>query len=229
MREQGQGDRREAGPRILAIAGGSCSGKTTLADVVFAALGPERSLIVRTDNYYRADLLDFAGGGPVNFDVPAALDFDLLRANLSELKEGRAIEAPLWDFVSHRRRRETMRVEPRSVIVVEGIFALHSRELNAQYDYSCFIECPEDKRLERRIVRDVAERGRTEWSVREQFEVQVAPMHDEHVEPTKYLARRIVSQNEYCASPFAVAESMIAAVTGEDFRIPGDLGGIQTA
>jgi uridine kinase len=199
-------------PKVLAIAGGSCSGKTTLSDQLIAALGPDRSTIIRTDNYYRADLLESSGDAGANFDVPGALDFALLQANLLDLKAGRAVEGPLWDFVTRTRRVETIRYDPRPVIVVEGIFALHPRELHDLYDHSCFIECPEDIRLDRRIVRDIAERGRTEWSVREQFAAQVAPMHDEFVEPTKHMARRIVSQSDYCARPLKIIEELISVV-----------------
>lgn len=217
MPKRADGVPKAVAPKVLAIAGGSCSGKTKLSDLVIAALGPERSTIVRTDNYYRADLVGSAGAALVNFDLPNAIDFELLRANLLELKQGRIVDGPQWDFVTHSRGASSIRYRPNAVIVVEGIFALHSRELNDLYDYSCFIECPETLRLERRIVRDIAERGRTEWSVREQFEAQVAPMHDEHVEPTKHLARRIVSQHEYCANPIAIVDELISTVTGSRF------------
>lgn len=202
-------DQASPGSSILAIAGGSCSGKTTLANQIIAALGPERALIIRTDNYYRSRLSEALADGPVNFDLPAALEFELLRSNLLDLKAGRPVEGPLWDFVGHRRKRETIRYEPKPIIVVEGIFALHARELIGLYDHSCYIECPEPIRLERRIVRDIAERGRTEWSVRDQFQNQVAPMHDEHVEPTKHMARRIISQTEYLAAPAKIVVELL--------------------
>jgi len=202
---------RASRPKVLGIAGGSCSGKTTLSELVLAALGPERSMIIRTDNYYRPEIAA-ARGGQVNFDLPSAVDFDRLHADLQVLKTGRPVDAPLWDFVTHRRRAETMRCEPREVILVEGIFALHPRQLTELYDHSCYIECPEAIRLDRRIARDVAERGRTEWSVREQFESQVAPMHDEYIEPTKHMAARIVSQSEYCANAVAVAAELVSVV-----------------
>jgi uridine kinase len=196
-------------PRILAIAGGSCSGKTTLSDQLFSALGPDSSTIIRTDNYYRADLVEGSGDAPLNFDLPDALDFELLHANLLELKEGRVVEAPLWDFVTHSRQPETIRFEPKPVVIVEGIFALYARPLHELYYHSCFIECPEDIRLERRIVRDIAERGRTECSVREQFAAQVAPMHNHFVEPTKYMAQRIISQSEYCSNVHYIVGQLI--------------------
>lgn len=221
--------RTRPGSRILAIAGGSCSGKTTLSDLVLEELGRSRSTIIRTDDYYRADLVERAQGAPVNFDLPNALDVELLHAHLLELQRGHAVNSPQWDFVSHRRRRETVRYAPTDVIVVEGIFALHAHQLVTLYDHSCFIECPEKVRLERRIVRDAEERGRTESSVRDQFQSQVAPMHDEYVEPTKYMARRIVSQSEFVANPRAVVEELISTVTGVPFEsrrfsqtLPGD-------
>lgn len=214
----------KAGPRILAIAGGSCSGKTTLSDQVIAVLGPARSTIIRTDNYYRADIVAAAGDGPANFDLPTGLDVDLLHANLLDLKRGNAVEGPLWDFVTHRRCTRTLRYEPNEVVVVEGIFALFARQLTALYDHSCFIECPQDVRLRRRIVRDVAGRGRTERSVHEQFHAQVVPMHDAFVEPTKHMAQRIISQSEYCASPGLIVEELLSIVTGQTFKTlpPGD-------
>lgn len=209
--------RARAGSRILAIAGGSCSGKTTLSDMVIEELGRSRSTIIRTDDYYRADLVERAQGAPVNFDLPNALDVELLHANLLDLQQGHGVDGPQWDFVGHRRRRETMRYEPTEVIVVEGIFALHAHQLVTLYDHSCFIECPENVRLERRIVRDIEQRGRTEWSVREQFQAQVAPMHDEYVEPTKYMARRLVSQSELVADARAIVEELISTLTGAPY------------
>jgi uridine kinase len=196
------------GSSILAVAGGSCSGKTTLSNMVVETVGPGRSTIIRIDDYYRADLLD-SSVGPVNFDVPTALDFELLLEQLAALKQGHRVAGPIWDFVNHCRRQDSRLYEPKEVVVVEGIFALHSRPLCDLYDHSCFIECPEDIRLERRIVRDIAERGRTEWSVREQFQSQVAPMHDEFVEPTKHMARRIVSQSEYCSKAQVIVDELL--------------------
>ncbi|HHL42914.1 MAG TPA: uridine kinase, partial [Hellea balneolensis] len=148
------------------------------------------------DNYY----LDYGGvepGTPLpNFDHPDAFEWDFLRAQLGELKSGNPVHIPTYDFKTHRRTDVTILVEPKPIIILEGILILTQRALHSVFDQSFFVQCDEDVRLERRLKRDVAERGRTPASVREQFARDVAPMHDEFVEPSRNFADWIITQNQ---------------------------------
>ena len=182
--------------RIIAIAGGSCSGKTRLADHTQKALGDEVCTIIRQDNFYK-DLGGAKEGDPLpNFDHPDAFEWDLLRDQLQVLKTGKAIDIPTYDFVTHRRTDLTDRVEPKPIILIEGILILSQDILWPVFDQSFFVECSENVRLERRRARDVVERGRTEESVNAQFAAQVAPMHDKFVIPSKENADMIITQNQ---------------------------------
>ncbi len=185
-------------PQIIAIAGGSCSGKTRLAEHTAEALGADMCAIVRQDNYY----LDYGGANPSgplpNFDHPNAIDWPTLAQDLRTLKSGQVVAMPIYDFVTHRRTSESVPVQPVPVILVEGILLLSQAELLPIFDQAFFVECDEQTRLSRRIVRDVAERGRTEDSVRSQFAADVAPMHAQFVEPSKAHADEIVAQAQ-CA------------------------------
>ena len=198
--------------RILAIAGGSCSGKTTLAKQVVERLGEERAAYLAQDSYYRPLSGSVAERARVNFDHPDALDFALMADQLAELKVGRAVETPVYDFATHARQAKTARLEPKPVIVVDGILILHAPELGPMLDLACFLECPEDLRLERRIARDVAERSRSEASVRAQFAATVAPMHEEFVEPSKANADIIVDQARYLADTDRLIDQLLSAL-----------------
>jgi len=184
----------KAGPvRIVAIAGGSCSGKTTLARRIAEALGPSRAAILSQDSYYIDQSARFdVDGGAVNFDHPDAIDFTLLAAHLSELSAGREVEVPVYDFPTHRRLARTERFEPRELILVDGILILARAELRPQFAESVFIEVSEEIRLRRRLERDVRERGRDPEGVRRQFFSQVKPMHDLYVEPSRRFATRLL-------------------------------------
>jgi len=182
--------------RIIAIAGGSCSGKTRLADHTQKALGDDTCAIIRQDSFYK-DLGGAAENEPLpNFDHPDAFEWDLLCAQLEVLKTGKAIEIPTYDFVTHRRTSVTERVEPKPIVLIEGILILSQQNLCSVFDQSFFVECSEKVRLERRLARDVVERGRTEESVNTQFAAQVAPMHDKFVIPSKENADMIITQNQ---------------------------------
>lgn len=182
--------------RIIAIAGGSCSGKTRLADHTQKALGDEVCTIIRQDNFYK-DLGGAEPGDPLpNFDHPSAFEWELLCEQLKVLKTGKAIDIPTYDFVTHRRTNVTERVDPKPIIMIEGILILSQDILLEVFDQSFFVECSEKVRLERRLTRDVIERGRTEESVHTQFANQVAPMHDKFVIPSKENADMIITQNQ---------------------------------
>ena len=182
--------------RILAIAGGSCSGKTRLANYTQKALGDEVCTIIRQDNFYK-DLGGAAEDAPLpNFDHPKAFEWEGLRDALSALKTGQAVDIPVYDFVTHRRKVETEWIDPKPLMLIEGILLLSQQILLPIFDQSFFIECSQDVRYERRLARDIAERGRTEESVHKQLSEQVTPMHIAYVEPSKKNADMIITQNQ---------------------------------
>ncbi len=177
---------------ILGVAGGSGSGKTYFAQALANALG-DHAAIVYQDNFYIDQSHRFDGdGGSVNFDHPESLDLKLLAQCLSELKSGKTTQIPIYDFVTHSRKKETLPVNVSSVIIVDGILIFHPDYLREQFDEMVFFDTPETLRFERRLERDVAERGRTPEGVRAQFLKQVKPMHDEFVEPSKCHAHTVV-------------------------------------
>lgn len=182
-------------PTIIGVAGGSCSGKTTLAHRAVELLTPNMASLVAQDHYYYDQSHKFdKDGGSVNFDHPSAIDFDLLSEHLNCLKRGESIEVPIYDFATHQRRAETTRLNPNEVIIVDGTLILSQESVRSQLDQSIFIECAYDLRFQRRLNRDVSERGRTPDGVRAQFQTQVEPMHQMFVEPSKDFADIVVFQ-----------------------------------
>ena len=182
---------------LIGIAGGSGSGKTRLAHELAEALGHDRVSLVPFDAYYK-DLrhLDVDERNQVNFDHPDSLDDDLFGFQLEGLAEGLDVAIPVYDFNEHRRADDLHILPAHEIVIAEGILLFAFPEIAARFDFKVFRECSEQVRFERRLARDVNERGRTEASVRAQFEASVAPMHDEFVEPSKHLADRIVSEEE---------------------------------
>lgn len=180
-------------PYIVGVSGGSGSGKTYFARELQKMLGDERCTILYQDNYYIDQSKRFDGdGGSVNFDHPSSLDFDLLAKGLSVLKQGQPIKVPLYDFATHTRKVETIDCLPKKIILVDGILILDSAVVRAQLDEAVFFDTPEELRYQRRLERDVHERGRTPEGVKKQFDLQVKPMHDQFVEPSKCHAKTIV-------------------------------------
>lgn len=172
--------------RVIAIAGGSGSGKTTLARKVKAAFAHLGCTILGQDSYYFDQSSKFdRDGGAVNFDHPSALEFELLAQHLQELKKGKNVEVPIYDFATHKRLAQTERLEHHPVILVDGTLILSQKVLLPLFDESIFLEVDELTRFERRLKRDVEERGRTPEGVRAQFYGQVKAMHDAFVEPSK--------------------------------------------
>ena len=180
-------------PYVIGVAGGSGSGKTFFARELQRILGDEYCTIIYQDNYYIDQSHRFDGdGGSVNFDHPDSLDFNLLAQGLSDLKKGKSIKVPLYEFSSHTRKKETIECHPKKIILVDGILILDSSVVRAQLDESIFFDTTEKLRFERRLDRDVNERGRTAEGVKKQFELQVKPMHNLFVEPSKNYAHKIV-------------------------------------
>lgn len=178
---------------IIAIAGGSGSGKTTFAKRLYALLGAEQALILAQDHYYIDQSTKFdKDGGAVNFDHPDAIDFSLMAEHLYQLKNDREIEVPIYDFATHTRQVETVSYQAKPFILVEGILILTQSILRDHFDETVFIEVGEEQRFSRRLERDIRERGRTEQGVRDQFFGQVKPMHDEFVAPCGAYAKHII-------------------------------------
>jgi uridine kinase len=181
--------------RIISVAGGTASGKTTLARDLQRIGGQERVQVIPLDAYYR----DWPGA-PLekralnNYDHPDAFEVELLREHLRSLVGGAAVEIPVYDFALHARSSaETQTVSATDVVIVEGILAMHFPVLREVYSYSIFVDAPDHLRFERRLSRDVRERGRTEESVVAQWNETVHPMHVQFCAPTLSLASEVVS------------------------------------
>lgn len=180
-------------PYIIGVAGGSGSGKTYFARELQRILGDNVCTILYQDNYYIDQSHRFDGdGGSVNFDHPSSLDFDLLALGLASLKQGKSINVPIYEFATHKRLAQTISCEPKKIILVDGILILDSHVVRAQLDEAIFFDTPEELRFQRRLDRDVHERGRTPEGVKKQFDLQVRPMHDQFVQPSKVHAQTVV-------------------------------------
>ncbi len=182
-------------PYVVGIAGGTGSGKTTVASKLASAMPPGRCVTIDHDAYYRDQgHLPPADREAINYDHPSVLDSALLALHLGELRDGRPVEVPIYDFATHTRRRDTRTVAPARVILVEGILVFAEPALREQMDIKIFVDTDADIRLMRRIHRDLDERGRTFQSVRDQYHATVRPMHLEYVEPSKRWADLIVPE-----------------------------------
>jgi uridine kinase len=186
--------------RLIAVVGGSGSGKSWLAASLGRVLGEQAGHLCLDDFYRDLGHLPEDERGRVNFDDPAAIDWESLREALECLERGEAARIPIYDFTSHLQRPETRELAWAPVMVLEGLWLLHPPWLREKFAVSVFVDCPEDERLLRRIERDVSTRGRSEQSVREQFENHVQPMHMQFVEPQREWATRRVD------SPMTEAE-----------------------
>jgi uridine kinase len=180
-------------PFVLGVAGGTGSGKTTVADRLADVVGAEGVGLLRLDNYYRdRPDLSLEERALINYDHPDAFDWDLFLAHVSDLVHGRAVEVPNYDFSDYARAPGTVTLHPRRVVVVEGILVLHDAELRDLFDLKVFVDTDPDVRFIRRLQRDLAERGRTVDSVIEQYLTTVRPMHLTFVEPSKRHADVII-------------------------------------
>jgi len=196
-------------PLLVGIAGGSGSGKTTIADAVAEAL-PE-VVLLQHDAYYRDRTdLDFAERSRLNYDHPDSLETELLIEHLDLLVRGVPIARPVYDFSVHLRSREVVRIEPASIIVVEGILVLADKDLRDRLDLKIYVDTDPDLRLARRLERDITERGRTVPSVLAQYFETVRPMHLEFVEPSKRYADLIIPEGYNDRAVITVIEMLRA-------------------
>lgn len=202
-------------PVVIGIAGGSGSGKTTIARAVVAAAGSDLVTLINHDAYYRSDEhLTFEERAATNFDHPDAFETDKLVEHLRLLRSGRPVEIPVYDFSTHLRISETVRVEPGAVVIVEGILVLVEVGLRELMDLKIYIDTDADLRVLRRLERDILERGRTMESVMAQYLGTVRPMHHQFVEPSKRYADIIVPEG-YNPNAVGIVTSMIRDVLGQ--------------
>lgn len=185
-------------PLVIGIAGGSGSGKTTVAQTILQRVGPDHISFLQHDAYYK----DLSGLPPtqraeVNFDHPNSLDNELLISQIQQLKRGEPVEVPIYDFSTHSRTDRTFKVQPRSVILVEGILIFAEMELREFFDVKIFVDTDSDLRFIRRLQRDILERGRTTESVIKQYLSTVRPMHLDFVEPSKRYADVIIPEGGF--------------------------------
>jgi uridine kinase len=182
-------------PLVLGIAGGSGSGKSTIAEAILAALPEGAGVLLEQDHYYRPQAhLSAEDRAKVNYDHPDSLELDLMLAHIDALREGRAIERPTYDFSTHDRAPIGVRIEPARVVIVEGILVLAEARLRERFEVKLFVDTDADIRLMRRIRRDLERRGRTFAQVRKQYYETVRPMHLAFVEPSKRFADLIVPE-----------------------------------
>jgi uridine kinase len=203
-------------PVVIGVAGGTGSGKTTVAREILRRAGTEQISLIQHDAYYK-DLGDLppAQRAMQNFDHPDALDNQLLIAHLRELKAGHTIEMPVYDFTTHTRTAEVQRVEPRRVILVEGILIFADAALRHIMDVKIYVDTDADIRFIRRLERDLAERGRTMESVIRQYLATVRPMHQEFVEPSKRYADVIIPEGGFNEVAIDMIASRIKALLGD--------------
>ncbi len=180
------------GSRIIAIAGGSGSGKTTFVEELKSQLGHENCAVLYQDSYYFDQSRMFKGDGSINYDHPSSLDFELMALHLQTLQKGKAILAPTYCYKTHKRLPETIKIESSPYILLDGTLILSQSNVCEAVNLKVFIETQEELRFYRRLKRDVAERGRTPAGVKTQFDAHVKPMHDQFIEPSKSHADQIV-------------------------------------
>jgi uridine kinase len=199
----------------IGIAGGSGSGKTTVAQEILGRVGPDRIAFLQHDSYYK----DLSGLPPaqraeLNFDHPNSLETDLLTQHILALRDGTPVEVPIYDFSTHSRTARTFTVAPRRVILVEGILIFVDATLRELFDVKIFVDTDADIRFIRRLERDIAERGRTTESVIRQYQLTVRPMHLEFVEPSKRYADVIIPEGGFNTAALDMVAARILTLLG---------------
>ncbi len=200
-------------PLVIGIAGGSGSGKTTVAQEILQRVGPERIAFLQHDSYYK----DLSGLPPtqrieVNFDHPHSLETDLLIEHIASLRDGKPVEVPIYDFATHSRTSQTFKVQSRRVILVEGILIFTEARLRDMFDVKIFVDTDSDIRFIRRLERDITERNRTTESVIKQYQSTVRPMHLEFVEPSKRYADVIIPEGGHNTAALDMVTARVEAL-----------------
>ena len=200
---------------IIGIAGGTGSGKTTVVSKILQNLNANEVNVLSQDNYYHDNThLSLQEREKLNYDHPQSIDFDLLVKHVQALKNGESIEQPIYSFVTHTRTGNHVLVEPREVLIVEGILVLTSKELLKEFDLKVFVHADNDERLIRRIRRDTQERGRDLEEVLHRYQTTLKPMHDEFIEPSKSYADIIIPNMR----PNTVAIDFLTTVVGNSLK-----------
>lgn len=199
--------------KIIGITGGTGSGKSTVVRKIGEVC--PNFIIIEQDNYYRsASFVNNSNITAVNFDRPDAFETGLLLSHLQDLKNGKSIEMPQYDFVRHIRKKETVHVEPAPLIILDGLMVLYSPEIRKLLDLKIFVDTPADIRFIRRLERDIKERGRTMESVIKQYLEVVRPGHMEFIEPTKAYADLIIPEGGYNEKAMSVLISFVTHING---------------
>ena len=200
---------------IIGIAGGTGSGKTTVVSKILQNLNANEVNVLSQDNYYHDNThLSLQEREKLNYDHPKSIDFDLLVKHVQALKNGESIEQPIYSFVTHTRTGNHVLVEPREVLIVEGILVLTSKELLKEFDLKVFVHADNDERLIRRIRRDTQERGRDLEEVLHRYQTTLKPMHDEFIEPSKSYADIIIPNMR----PNTVAIDFLTTIVGNSLK-----------
>ncbi|TGD59190.1 uridine kinase [Flavobacterium humi] len=195
---------------IIGIAGGTGSGKTTVVHQIMNELPETEVGIISQDSYYKQTHdLSYDERSKINFDHPRAIDFQLLVQHLQDLKAGKAIDQPVYSFVTHNRTDDTIHTHPRKVMIVEGILILTNPELRDMFDVKIFVHADSDERLIRRLKRDIAERGRDMEEVLNRYQNTLKPMHEQFIEPTKAFADIIIPNDKYNTVAIDVVRAVI--------------------
>ncbi|MDX1270592.1 uridine kinase [Bizionia paragorgiae] len=183
---------------IIGIAGGTGCGKTTVVNQILNELPEGEVGIISQDSYYMDTThLPYEERVKINFDHPRSIDFDLLGEHLKDLKNGKAIDQPVYSFVKHNRTGDTIKTLPREVMIVEGILILTHPEIRKMFDIKIYVHADSDERLIRRLKRDIADRGRDLDEVLTRYQTTLKPMHQQFIEPTKEYADIIIPTNKY--------------------------------
>ena len=200
-------------PLVIGIAGGSGSGKTTVAQEILNRVGADRIAFLQHDSYYK-DLNELppVQRAEINFDHPNSLQTDLLREHIVSLREGRSVNVPIYDFSTHSRTGQFFAVAPHRVVLVEGILIFADAELRDLFDIKIFVDTDADIRFIRRLQRDLAERGRTTEAVIKQYQATVRPMHLEFVEPSKRYADVIIPEGGFNTAALDMLAARIQAL-----------------
>jgi uridine kinase len=200
-------------PLVIGIAGGSGSGKTTVAQAILQRVGPDRIAFLQHDYYYKdRSQLPPAQSAEVNFDHPNSLETELLIQHIASLRAGKAVAVPIYDFSTDSRTGQTFTIQPCRVILVEGILIFTESELRKMFDVKIFVDTDADLRLIRRLERDIEERHRTVESIIKQYQRTVRPMHLEFVEPSKRYADVIIPEGGFNTAALDMLAARVEAL-----------------
>jgi len=204
-------------PIVIGVAGGTGSGKTTVSQEILRRVGAERIVFIQHDSYYRdRSHLSLEERARSNYDHPDSLESEFLVSHLQQLRAGQPVEIPVYDFTTHTRTEETRCVEPKWVILVEGILIFAEPALREMFDVKIWVDTDADVRFIRRLRRDITERGRTVESVIEQYEETVRPMHLEFAEPSKRYADVIIPEGGFNIVALDMVVARILEMLGEE-------------